>query len=177
MAVGVSTGMIVCSLASGQDKASPTMNLCGHGGESCLWLLTKPNSMKNRVWKMLKCMLICFVPLHFFIIWVDLCSAFLCHEWTIYEWVWEQMLTVLYLSYGQISFLSVSVCNCSLWRNVGERKIWWTCCFCALKLRGLNIVTVRSFFILVTNDSFTKRFLQVENICTPLALCCGTDNP
>lgn len=147
MTAGVSRGLILCCLASGQDKASPNMNLCDCSGVSCLWLLTKSFSTKEQSLENVQMCANLFCSFTFFYYLSRLMFYFLM-PWinNICEWVWEQMLTVLYLLSGQISFLSVSVCNCFLWRTVGKRKIQWTCCFYAPKLCGLTIVSVRSLF-------------------------------
>lgn len=58
----------------GTDKAFPKMSLCDCGRRT----VSDYCQSLNRVWKIFKCMLICFVYLDFFIIWIVLSSPFLC---------------------------------------------------------------------------------------------------
>lgn len=143
MTVGVSTGLTLCCLPSGQDKASLKMKLCDCSGENYHWLVIKSLAQKNRAWKMFKYTLIHLAHIHLFL---SRFMFFFLEPWihNICECVWEQILTVPYHLCGRISFLSVSVCNCSLWRTIEKRKIQWTCFFYALKLCGLHIL--RSLF-------------------------------
>lgn len=162
MTVSVSTGLILRCLASGQEKASPKMSSCSYSGESCLWLLTKyfgteEHSLENvQMHANLFCTFFYYLSrlmFCFLVPWIN----------NICEWICEQMSTTFWLLSGQISYLSVPVCNCSLWRTIGKRKNQWTCCFYALKLCGLNIFSIRSLFWehLLLSPEKRPRFLQV----------------